>query len=99
MKKNILFFLLLAAIAISCSKKNAGCGKDSFEYFNTHLTKAMTYAELVKIFEEPDEDIGSGIHVYVYQLCDATRIIIGFSDKIHYARHVDSNLQVLHTII
>jgi len=59
----------------------------------------MVYADLVNKFGEPDEDIGSGIHIYVYRLSDSTAIIIGYTDKILYAKHVDSNQQVLHIII
>jgi len=59
----------------------------------------MVYADLVNKFGEPDEDIGSGIHIYVYKLSDSTSIIIGYTDKILYAKHVDSDQQVLHIII
>ncbi len=99
MKKLILSILLLAVIIISCSKNNSADTKDTFDYFNTHLTTNMVYADLVNKFGEPDVDIGSGIHIYVYRLSDSTAIIIGYTDKILYAKHVDSNQQVLHIII
>ncbi len=49
----------------------------------------MSYGDIVKRFGKPDEDRGSGIHIYVYNLSDSTEIVIGFTDKIVYARHVD----------
>ncbi len=99
MKKFILYIIVLAGITISCSKNNSADLKGNFDYFNTHLTADMSYADLVKIFGEPDEDIGSGIHIYVYKLSDSTSIIIGYTDKILYAKHVDSDQQLLHIII
>ena len=99
MKKRILSILLFTVIILSCSKNNSADKKDTFDYFNTHLTTNMVYADLVNKFGEPDEDIGSGIHIYVYRLSDSTAIIIGYTDKILYAKHVDSNQQVLHIII
>ena len=99
MKKLILSILVFAVIIISCSKNNSAGEKDTFDYFHTHLTTNMVYADLVNKFGEPDEDIGSGIHIYVYRLSDSTAIIIGYTDKILYAKHVDSNQQVLHIII
>jgi hypothetical protein len=99
MRKLTCLIILLAAMAISCSKNNSGCSGKSFEYFNTHLTIDMDYNALVKTFGAPDGDIGSGIHIYVYKLCDGTSVMIGYSDKILYAKHVDSNQQPLHTIL
>lgn len=50
-------------------------------------------------FKKYDSDRGSGIHIYVYKLRDSTEILIGYTDRILYARHVDANGQLLHTII
>jgi len=97
MKKVALSIILL--IAMSCSKKQDQVAQDTFEYFKTHLTASMDYAGLKTTFGDPDDDIGSGIHIYVYVLNDATEIWIGYTDKILYARHMDSNHQLLHVII
>jgi hypothetical protein len=59
----------------------------------------MDFNAIVARFGEPTKDIGSGIHIYVYQLGDQTEIWIGYVDRIIYARHVDANQQVLHIII
>ncbi len=59
----------------------------------------MSYTSFVDLFGEPARDIGSGIHIYVYELTDATEIWIGYVDRILYASHVDENQQLLHIII
>jgi hypothetical protein len=53
----------------------------------------------VNLFGAPDRDIGSGIHIYVYDLSDGTKVYIGYTDKIMYARHMSSSGQVLHNLI
>lgn len=42
-------------------------------------------------FGPPHDDIGSGIHIYVYELDDLTEIWIGYTDHIWYVKHVDSD--------
>jgi hypothetical protein len=59
----------------------------------------MTYNSIVAIFGVPLKDIGSGIHIYVYQLADSSEIWIGYSDKILYARHMDKNGQIIENLI
>lgn len=59
----------------------------------------MSYNLIVSKFGEPSKDIGSGIHIYVYQLTDSTEIWIGYTDKIIYARHMYKNHQIIKTII
>ncbi len=59
----------------------------------------MAFTEFNSTFGEPDSDIGSGIHIYVYKLKNSTEIWIGYTDHIIYARHVDRNQQLLHTTI
>ena len=46
-------------------------------------------------FGVPHDDIGSGIHIYVYELNDFTQIWIGYSDHIWYVQHVDSDGNML----
>lgn len=99
MKKLALSLILLTVITMSCSKKRDGVAPDTFEYFKTHLAASMDYAGLKLTFGEPDDDMGSGIHIYVYVLSDATEIWIGYADKILYAKHMDSNQQLLHVLI
>ncbi len=90
----ILLILLSVLLFISCTEENAA-NADSVDYFGRHLRADMTFRDIVKAFGEPDADIGSGIHIYVYILEDSTEIRIGFTDRIHYATHLDRDHQVL----
>jgi len=96
-------FLLLIAFAftllVSCSKKEMTPEADTVEYFKLHLTADMNYTSITQKFGQPDGDKGSGIHIYVYRLKDGTAIWIGYTDKILYARHMDSNDQLIATLI
>ena len=49
-------------------------------------------------FGEPVDDVGSGIHIYVYKLNDSSKIWIGYADKIMYVKHVDSNDNILESL-
>jgi hypothetical protein len=86
--RNILHTLIGTAISNS-----------SYEYFRDNISSGMNYNDLVAKFGTPSRDAGSGIHIYVYQLSDGTEIWIGYVNKIIYARHVDSQRNILHTII
>jgi hypothetical protein len=101
MKTFLLLFIL--AFSISSCNKTDGLSKNNYEYFNAHLKPSMTYAGIVNEFGEPIGDLGSGIHIYYYNLDDASCILIGYTDHIMYARHMSScnlsSAQLLHTII
>jgi hypothetical protein len=99
MKRLLLPLFCCLLFTSSCSDKDEEPAKDTYEYFSSHITSTMTYDTIVKLFGSPDGDIGSGIHIYVYLLADGTKIWIGYTDKIHYVKHVDANGVVLHTII
>ena len=59
----------------------------------------MKYTDIEQTFGKPDEDKGSGIHIYVYKLKDGSAIWIGYTDKILYAKQMDRNRQLLHILI
>jgi hypothetical protein len=46
--------------------------------------------EVIRLCGEPDGDIGSGIHIYVYQLSDGSVVRVGTPDnkRIMYVVHV-----------
>lgn len=94
--KTLLLALLLFTY-FSCKKSAES--KRTYEYFAENLKAGMNYTSIVKLFHEPDEDKGSGIHIYTYKLSDSTEIWIGFTDHILYARHQDSSGALLHTLI
>jgi hypothetical protein len=85
---------------MSCTKQN-NLAKQEFSYsdFENNLKSDMSYNSIVAKFGAPSNDIGSGIHIYVYQLTDESEIWIGYTDRILYARHMDKNHQLLNTII
>jgi hypothetical protein len=95
--KHLLIFLFTSTLLSSSCLKNDS-EKRNFEYFNKHLKKDMKFIDIKQRFGEPDEDKGSGIHIYVYKMKDSSTIWIGYTDKILYARHMDGNQQVIHTI-
>jgi hypothetical protein len=101
MKKLLVYSSLLLLLAASCNKKDDDKKQhDTMEYFMEHLEAGMSYEAMVSAFGQPDDDIGSGIHIYVYELSDGSSIYIGHDgNHLLYARHVNSAGQVLHNII
>ncbi|MBS3922019.1 MAG: hypothetical protein KGZ37_02575 [Nitrosarchaeum sp.] len=54
--------------------------------------------DIDSIFEQlgkPHDDIGSGIHIYVYYLNDETQIWIGYTDEVIYVKHMDADGNLL----
>ena len=102
--KKLLFslslFLLLTASACLKKSTNDEPEPDTLGYFTQHLQANMSYSAIVSAFGDPDSDIGSGIHIYVYNLTDGTAVWIGHNgSNLMYARHMSSTGQLLHTII
>ena len=58
--------------------------------FKNVLSKPYNIDEIFSKFGEPHDDIGSGIHIYVYELNDLTEVWVGYADDILYMKHVDS---------
>jgi hypothetical protein len=54
----------------------------------------ITFDKLSEILGEPDMDIGSGIHIFVYDLSDGTGIRVGTPDKkaVSYVYQADNRL-------
>lgn len=100
MKSKIYLFAFFLLVFLSCTKENDST-KPRFEYsdYKDNLKPDMTYNSIVAKFGEPSKDIGSGIHIYVYQLTDSTEIWIGYTDKIIYARYMDKNHQIIENLI
>lgn len=63
--------------------------------FKETLSKSHNIETIFSKFGMPHSDIGSGIHIYVYKLDDSTQIWIGYTNQIWYARHVDSDGNIL----
>lgn len=89
----VFIFLFL----MSCSSD--GERELTFAKFERNLKQDISYPELVLYFGKPIGDIGSGIHIYVYVLSDDTRMFIGYTDQVIYAKHVSADGQLLHELI
>lgn len=59
--------------------------------FKNTLSEPYNVDTIFAKFGEPHDNIGSGIHIYVYKLNDLTEIWVGHSDDILYVKHVDSD--------
>ena len=59
--------------------------------FKNTLSETSSIDTIFSKFGKPHDDIGSGIHIYVYELNDFTKIWIGYVDHILYVQHVDSD--------
>ena len=70
----------------------------TLEDFRNTLSVSQDIDTIFFKFGEPHQDIGSGIHIYVYELNDSTEIWIGYSDHILYVRHVDSGGNFLESL-
>lgn len=64
--------------------------QEALDKFRT-LRKGMSYEEMISIVGEPDHDIGSGIHVYLYRLPDGTEVIVGVGEGLMYVKQKISN--------
>jgi len=63
--------------------------------FKNTLSESQDIDVIFSKFGKPHDDIGSGIHIYVYELNDKTQIWIGYVDDIWYVKHVDANGNLL----
>jgi len=83
---------------VACIKKDK-IENNTVQYFKENIEGSMKYTDLVKVFGYPDDDIGSGIHIYVYYLKDKTNIWIGYADSIFYVRHMDNDGRMISSIL
>ena len=67
--------------------------------FKNILSESSDIETIFSKFGEPDADIGSGIHIYVYDLNDSTQIWIGYVETILYIHHVDANENILENLL
>ena len=99
-KALILGLFTVITLVLSCSRdQNLFADGLSYSDFEKNLKADMTYDLIIEKFGQPTSDIGSRMHIYAFKLVDSTEIWIGYIDKIFYARHMDSEQQLLHTII
>jgi hypothetical protein len=63
--------------------------------FKKILSEQFDIDTIFSKFGEPHYDIGSGIHVYVYDLNDGTQMLIGYNGDILYVTNLDLDGNVL----
>ena len=97
MKGAFAIMLVIALILNGCDDSDPH--RDTLEYFQLYLTPEMTFDHLKSTFGNPDSDVGSGIHIYVYNLRDGRKIQIGFTDRILYAIQRDKEDKLLMALI
>lgn len=61
--------------------------KLTLESFN-RLTKGADMQSLLKTLGAPARDIGSGIHIYEYELNDGSKVWVGGVEKLFYVDHI-----------
>ena len=67
--------------------------------FKDTLDETQDIDEIFFKFGKPHDDIGSGIHIYVYDLNDLTQVWIGYTDEILYIHHVNSDGNLLEQLL
>ena len=67
--------------------------------FRNTLNESQDIETIFFKFGDPHDDIGSGIHIYVYELNDSTQVWIGYADHILYVHHVDSDGNLLEQLL
>lgn len=75
------------------SPKNINVNKKDYVTFIQFIKPDMKYKDLVACFGKPDKNMGSGVDIYVYNLGDSSKAMIGYSDKILYVEHVENKNQ------
>lgn len=66
-----------AAFLVSCNgPANGGVSLNASDF--EFLQQGMSYEEVVEQVGEADRDIGSGVHLMVYDLQDGTQMILSF---------------------
>ncbi len=71
----------------------------TLEDFKDTLDETQDINVIFFKFGKSHDDIGSGIHIYVYELNDFTQVRIGYTDKILYAHHVNSDGNILEQLL
>ena len=93
-----ILLILTFCLAIECLSTEQALAQRipptarTIEVFH-RIKPQMSMKQVIDICGVPDEDIGSGIHIYVYKLSDGSLVRIGTPDKkrLIYVAHVSPN--------
>jgi hypothetical protein len=94
--------LLSLLVLMACSKAQVSSDDKqglSIEDFERNLKHDMDHHSITAAFGMPLKDIGSGIHIYVYELVDSSEVWIGFTDQVIYAKHMGVNHVLLEDLV
>ena len=98
MRLNLINIIIIGLCHLSASaqinKEQLNC-----DDFKSYLKKDFNYESLVETFGQPVKEIENGIFIYVYDLYDSTKIVIGYSDVIIYAKHTDKDNKILDELL
>ena len=97
--------IFISADSVFAQDGNAGLSVKNLGSQITHTSKTCTIKafrsikrrtsmkEVIRLCDEPDKDIGSGIHIYLYKLADGSLVQVGTPDdkQIMYVMHVAAN--------
>jgi hypothetical protein len=85
----LCFIFLFALLLLSgCQKEDSVKKEFTFEDFQRELKVGMDYSDIILKFGDPVKEIGSGLHIYVYELSDSSEVWIGYTNKIEYIKQV-----------
>ena len=87
MNRLVLIVLLVSTLFLGCQKEDPMKDELTFADFQRELKVGMNYSDIILKFGDPDKEIGSGIHIYVYELTDSSEVWIGYTNKIEYIVH------------
>jgi hypothetical protein len=95
MKHLIIILAFSGLCSILAQNTNADKNKKNYTEFIKVIKPDMGYKDLVTHFGKPDKNIGSGVDIYVYNLGDSSKVMVGYSDKILYVEHIDKDKKTL----
>jgi|GEM_PF-2573581 len=94
------FVLALSLVAVVACRRSGPVEPLSLATVQREVKVGMTLPELAKKIGPPLRDIGSGIHIYVYNIDDGTQLLVGYTDRVLYARQVTgTGMTLVQTIV
>ena len=94
MSKKMIGLLILLCILAACSH---GKTVDDFNF----LEKGMRYQDVVNRVGKADQETGSGVYAYTYELSNGNSVVLIFLqlDSLYSAHLVDASGEVVKTLV
>ncbi len=96
--RKVVIIALLINLFTSCTKDDDNITQLTLHDFQSFSYEDMNYEAIVEFFGEPDNNVGQGVHIYVYVLNDLTEIWIGYTNLIIYVRHMDQDQNLIKSL-